>query len=324
MPSGLISIIVPIYKVEKYLDRCIDSIVRQTYRNLEIILVDDGSPDRCPDICDEWAKRDSRIKVIHKVNGGVSSARNAGLEIANGEYISFVDSDDRLIDTMEETLLREMESPDVGIVECGFREVTKNTFFECIPNREYMNSKTAVAHVLLWDGVVRSVLWNKLFRRNAIKDLRFQEELRHGEDTPFLYEALKKTDVYVALPYVGYYYERRDDSLIGNVFKPHKMGTYYAAKQVQQQVKADFPDLMRQASYHVTAVCNVLLVDLLKTPDGKKLYRDMYNELRAEIQNCDMSAVKQFANKKQQLFIFMLKTCPALLQWLLAIRNKLK
>ena len=96
MYGNLVSVIVPIYNVEKYLEKCIESIVNQTYKNLEIILVDDGSPDNCPAICDEWAQKDSRIKVIHKKNGGLSSARNAGLEVSNGEYISFVDSDDWL------------------------------------------------------------------------------------------------------------------------------------------------------------------------------------------------------------------------------------
>lgn len=96
MNDPLISVIVPVYKVEKYLDECVESIVNQTYRNLEIILVDDGSPDNCPQMCDDWAKRDARIRVIHKENGGLSSARNAGLDVCTGEYISFIDSDDWL------------------------------------------------------------------------------------------------------------------------------------------------------------------------------------------------------------------------------------
>ena len=90
----LISVIVPIYKVEEYLNRCVESLVNQTYKNLEIILVDDGSPDNCPEMCDRWAKQDKRIRVIHKKNGGLSDARNAGMRIATGEYIAFVDSDD--------------------------------------------------------------------------------------------------------------------------------------------------------------------------------------------------------------------------------------
>ncbi len=94
MNEPLISVIVPVYKVEKYFDECVESIVNQTYRNLEIILIDDGSPDNCPQMCDDWTKRDARIRVIHKENGGLSSARNAGLDVCKGEYIAFVDSDD--------------------------------------------------------------------------------------------------------------------------------------------------------------------------------------------------------------------------------------
>ena len=94
MKEKLISVIIPIYKVEQYLDECVESIIKQTYKNLEIILVDDGSPDGCPQMCDEWARKDERIRVVHKKNGGLSSARNAGLDVATGEYVSFVDSDD--------------------------------------------------------------------------------------------------------------------------------------------------------------------------------------------------------------------------------------
>ena len=92
--NSLISVIVPIYNVEKYLDKCVDSIINQTYKNLEIILVDDGSPDNCPQMCDDYAKKDSRIRVVHKENGGLSDARNAGMKVATGEYVSFIDSDD--------------------------------------------------------------------------------------------------------------------------------------------------------------------------------------------------------------------------------------
>ena len=101
----LICVIVPIYKVEAYLDRCICSIVEQTYQNLEILLIDDGSPDRCPELCDAWAQRDPRIRVIHKKNGGLSDARNAGIEVAKGEWLSFVDSDDYIMPQMYQRLL---------------------------------------------------------------------------------------------------------------------------------------------------------------------------------------------------------------------------
>lgn len=112
----MISIIIPIYKVEQYLDECVTSIINQTYKDLEIILVDDGSPDKCPRMCDEWAKKDARIKVVHKKNGGLSSARNAGLKVAKGEYIGFVDSDDYVDETMYEDLMRVMNQNENTMV----------------------------------------------------------------------------------------------------------------------------------------------------------------------------------------------------------------
>ena len=115
-----ISIIVPVYKVEKYLDKCVNSIVGQTYKNLEIILVDDGSPDNCPAMCDEWAQKDSRIKVIHKKNGGLSSARNAGLDACTGDYIGFVDSDDWIEPDMYEYLLNIGMKNNADVSRCEF------------------------------------------------------------------------------------------------------------------------------------------------------------------------------------------------------------
>ena len=119
----MISVIVPIYNVEKYVNKCVGSIVNQTYTNLEIILVDDGSPDRCPEICDEWAKKDSRIKVIHKKNGGLSDARNAGMKIASGDYIAFVDSDDWIAPEMYERLLMAIKNDNSDIAACAVKMV---------------------------------------------------------------------------------------------------------------------------------------------------------------------------------------------------------
>ena len=117
----LISVIVPIYKVEKYLNKCVKSIINQTYKNLEIILVDDGSPDNCGKICDKLAERDDRIRIIHKKNGGLSSARNAGIEIANGEYIGFVDSDDYIDNDMFETLYNNIKDNNADLSIIGYQ-----------------------------------------------------------------------------------------------------------------------------------------------------------------------------------------------------------
>ena len=119
MSLELISVIIPIYKVEEYLDHCIKSIVEQTYRKLEIILVDDGSPDKCPLKCDEWAERDGRIRVIHKKNGGLSDARNVGMSIATGSYISFIDSDDWISPDFYEKLYRSITESNAQIAASG-------------------------------------------------------------------------------------------------------------------------------------------------------------------------------------------------------------
>ena len=118
MEIFLVSIIVPVYKVEDYLSRCVKSLIKQTYRNIEIILVDDGSPDRCPELCDFWVEQDDRIRVIHKKNGGLSDARNAGVSIAKGEYIIFVDSDDWVDDTFVESLYLGAYNTHSDICEC--------------------------------------------------------------------------------------------------------------------------------------------------------------------------------------------------------------
>ena len=123
MENPKVSILVPIYNVEKYLSRCIESVLSQDFRDYELILVDDGSPDRCPQICDEYAKKDSRIKVIHKKNGGLSDARNIGLDIATGEYVMFIDSDDFVDIDMMESMMNNMIDNNVDLVVCNIKYV---------------------------------------------------------------------------------------------------------------------------------------------------------------------------------------------------------
>ncbi|MDY2590818.1 MAG: glycosyltransferase, partial [Agathobacter sp.] len=124
--NDLISVIVPVYKVEEYLDECVKSIISQSYSNLEIILVDDGSPDKCPELCDLWTTKDNRIKVVHKCNGGLSSARNAGLDIACGDYISFVDSDDYIAPDMIANLYNCIIENKTDISACKIYSITNN------------------------------------------------------------------------------------------------------------------------------------------------------------------------------------------------------
>ena len=142
--NGLVTVIVPVYNVECYLDKCISSIVQQSYNNLEIIVVDDGSTDGSPAICDGWAARERRIRVIHKENGGLSDARNAGLAVATGEYISFVDSDDWIKPQFIETLLVSLQAGKADIAECGVVYVDEQEHIlreRCYPEKKAVKSK---------------------------------------------------------------------------------------------------------------------------------------------------------------------------------------
>lgn len=210
----LISIIVPIYKVESYLSRCIESIVCQTYGNIEIILVDDGSPDNCPIICDEWAKKDARVKVIHKKNGGLSDARNAGIDSAIGEYVLFVDADDSIDVSLCEKVMTFMR-PDIDIVSFGYRRVydnceelvTGDMTFELYDNEEafrrYIN-RTPFTHMA----------WDKLYRRTLFEGVRFIKG-RLAEDMAMTYLLFAKARKVGYLNYSLYFYYIRENSIMG-------------------------------------------------------------------------------------------------------------
>jgi len=188
MVKNMISVIVPVYNAEKFIDRCIKSILNQNYNDFEIILVDDGSPDKCPKICDEWAEKDERIKVIHKINGGVSSARNTGLKVAKGEFVTFVDSDDTLYDCALLNMNNLMDS-ETDFVICSHNDVK----IENVLVKPYIeNVKTYTANEIKTDKFIEfdeTVWWpwGKLFRMSIIKknNLEFDTNISFGEDHIF-------------------------------------------------------------------------------------------------------------------------------------------
>ena len=213
--SKLISIIVPVYNVEKYIEKCIDSIINQTYKNLEIILVDDGSKDNSGKICDEYSKKDSRIKVIHKVNGGLSDARNHGLQIATGDYIGFVDSDDYIAEDMFETLynLSEEKNADISIV--SFYEYYNGKLIGVRDSKEeiIMNKIEAIKELLI-DNRIQSYAWNKLFKKELFENQRFPTG-KNFEDIATTLLLFEKSEKVVLYEEPKYYYLRRDDSIVG-------------------------------------------------------------------------------------------------------------
>ena len=203
-----LSVIVPVYKVEEYLDTCIKSICNQTYKNLEIILVDDGGVDTCPKICDKWASIDERIKVIHKDNGGVSSARNMGLSVCSGDLVSFVDADDYLELDMYEKLIKNIVDNGAHVAICGFNIVKNNTVKPCEEMRMtdfvstndlnliYNRSRIIeTSNSYLVKNSIHCFLWRMIFKRSVIEKVTFNEQVKVMEDILFLLPILNKEGI---------------------------------------------------------------------------------------------------------------------------------
>lgn len=210
-----ISVIIPIYNVEEYLRRCLDSVLGQTYQNLEIILVDDGSPDGCPAICDEYAARDPRIRVIHKPNGGLSDARNAGLDIAAGQWIGFVDSDDYLSTEMYEKLMEAMArtGSDMAVCNYCFTDGEKTALASSGVEEELVFERDDAIRLLLEDGKFQNYVWNKLYRAEYWRDIRFPVG-KAFEDIDTTWRLVDRARRVVLTPFVGYYYLVRKTGIV--------------------------------------------------------------------------------------------------------------
>lgn len=227
MTNSLISIIVPVYKVEEYLDECVQSLVNQTYKNLEIILVDDGSPDRCPQMCDEWARKDPRISVIHKSNGGLSSARNAGLDAAKGDYIGFVDSDDIIDAEMYEKLFEPFEDYlNIGITSCMIYRyvdgcITPYNKSWDVRKPRLLSYKDFALELLPCQR--NFVICCKLFKKELVQGVRFEVGKRN-EDSLFVFALSQNVNAFkqdmLEVPFYGYYYRFRPNSICANAEDP--------------------------------------------------------------------------------------------------------
>jgi glycosyltransferase involved in cell wall biosynthesis len=236
MDAVKISVIVPIYRIENYLPKCIDSVLQQSFLDFELILVDDGSPDNCPKICDDYAKKDSRIKVIHKENGGLLSARKAGLKNAQGKYISFVDGDDWVDKFYLDTLFKLAEANDSDLVITGhFREFDGKIETIKPKTAGIYNEKDLKASIIpnaIYNGKfcehgISTYVWNKLFKRELLYPILLDvpNDIVMGEDAAITYSylAISKSLVVSKIPL--YYYRQRHDSIVKSIENP-KMEYY--------------------------------------------------------------------------------------------------
>lgn len=244
--SPIISVIVPCYGVERYLDRCVDSLLNQTFRDIEIILVDDGSPDSVPQMCDDYASRDERVKVVHKKNGGLGYARNSGLEIASGRYVAFVDSDDYVATDLYENLHKIACDEQADAVFCGFNqeiapghwnpsdEIKELTIFVGDYVTDFMLDMVANSPKELKERRYHMSVWRAIYRRDIIEDnhLRFLSERDvASEDIPFQVDFLLKSSKVVYTPKRCYYYCNNPTSL-SSTFKSQKYDYFKRLRKV--------------------------------------------------------------------------------------------
>ena len=244
MEKPLISVIVPIYNVEDYLDRCVKSIVNQTYNYLEIILVDDGSPDNCPQLCDDWVKKDNRIKVIHKENGGLSDARNAGMKIAAGKYIGFIDSDDFVAQDFFETLLSVMQKENSDIVECGVVKFYEDGSFE-----EHSDDLAVVTFEtesalsgLIAENPFHQHVWNKLYKTQLVNDIPYAVG-KLNEDEFWTYQVFGRAQKVSKINKTMYYYFQRSSSIMGEGYNIRRLDALEGKVARQEYIEEYYPEL---------------------------------------------------------------------------------
>ena len=218
MQEELISVIVPIYNSEKYLEECLDSIIRQTYKNLEILLIDDGSPDNSIDICKRYEKLDSRIKTISQENQGLSSARNTGIDNAHGEYYVFIDADDEMMDTMVEELYNNLIKYDADISICDFfvnRFMEEDNVFEQVEEEEVRVFEGHGKNSKIFDDYLFQVQWDKLFRKKVFRKLRYPLGRIH-EDEYVIHKQIYEANRIVTTNRKLYSYRKHPDSIIAS------------------------------------------------------------------------------------------------------------
>lgn len=274
--SDCISVIVPIYQVEAYLEECIASIVAQTHRNLEIILVDDESPDNCGVICDSWVKKDSRIRVIHKANGGLSDARNAGIEAATGDYIAFVDSDDWIQPDMYEKLLAALLRENADICACNI--------LSCYPTRQAaygckaytVGDSEKILSMLYQDTMYPVSALNKLYRRSLWNDIRFPKG-KICEDAFTTYLLADKAETIVLIPEALYCYRIRENSIMTSAFSPKRMDEEESWRCNYQFMQQHYPMLYKAAFDFYLQKVNCLIHTIPK--DRRQEFAAEYNLL---------------------------------------------
>lgn len=258
----MISVIIPVYNVEKYLPDCLNSVLVQSYKNLEIILVDDGSPDSCGEICENYAVKDNRIKVIHKENGGLSDARNLGIDIAKGEYITFIDSDDLVTVTYIENLYIALKAANANLAISWFSEFKDDDRIQLnatrlkIENIDILNSKQCFERLLCQNGVETSA-WGKLYKIELFEQLRYPKGKIY-EDIPVTYRVIEGAKKIAVIECKDYFYRQRNNSIQNQKFNVAKMAAIEHMNELMVFIQTKYPELDCLARCRMLSIaCNL-------------------------------------------------------------------
>lgn len=316
-----LSIIVPVYKVEKYLRKCIESILKQTFTNFELILVNDGSPDSCPAICEEYKIRDERVVVIHKKNGGLSDARNFGLDIARGDYLGFVDSDDYIEPAMYETLMNVIKETDSDMAVCDNYRVSSGgiTVQSCEDKSKCYCRKDAMYSFLT--DTISSHAWNKLYKKELFSGIRYPCG-RFYEDIATTYKYVHRCNKVAYTKAPLYYYTIRDDN-ISYSHNPYRIyHIFLAFKERYEFAKIEYPqfvdECLKLAVEHGLSVCYQAIL----SGDNVK-FEDMRNYLIKQKKYIFKSRRLPIKRKAQVLLlIFSRNLYYILIKYLQVVRRK--
>lgn len=319
--NPLISVIVPVYNVEAYLDRCVESIVNQTYKNLEIILVDDGSTDNSGNKCDEWASNDNRIVVIHKENGGQAAARNEGLKIAKGSLIGFVDSDDYIDLTMYKSMQQIMAINEADIAECDmFKFYDQNLVITPSKSDSFivMNREEAIKDFLL-EAHLKCTVPNMLIKADIAKQVLFDEGKTH-EDILWPYRAYVLSDKVIYIDTKLYYYFQRPGSTMNKTYSTKRFDGLDALEERAKLVKKDFPSLYQIANRSYLGSCMYQYQYLCRQPKSKE-FEGYKKILYSRFCNGDQVALFDGLTIKYRFWYSLFKIVPG---FTAGIRNLLK
>jgi len=323
-----ISIIVPVYKVERYINRCIDSILSQTYKEIEIILVNDGSPDNCGVICGEYAKKDNRIRVIHKENGGLSSARNTGIDLAQGDYIGFVDSDDWIEVDMYEMLYKNAISYNADISMCNYKAEKHDQDFiyksPTIDDVIILNKEQAMQTLVdnkLFE--LTQFACDKLYKRSLFENIRYPEGKLY-EDVATTYKLINKCEKFLYCPSIKYHYTQNPNGITLKKFDINQIDFLEAKLDLYKFFKKNYPDFLDAALCQYTSANISIIKNMFRSNyKNKKIYKECR---RIVCENIYLYLKADWVKNKMKFYATLIFLVPSflyiLITFLKSIRDK--